>query len=158
MRKLFTVILLLAAGTSTLSAQNPQVRQQRLRQQVVERFMQNLRTQAGLTEDQHERLQEVTRQSFLDRAELLAQERAIWGALEGQMRPGVAADGDSLARLIDAVIDAQGARIEQARAEQRELAEFLTPVQRAQFTLAWRRLQMQIERARGMGQQQRRPM
>ncbi len=64
------------------------------------------------------------------------------------MRPGVAADPDSLNTLMDALIQVQADRVEQARTEQAEYAEFLTPVQRAQLTLSWRRLQGQIEQVR----------
>ena len=41
--------------------------------------------------------------------------------------------------------------MDQARAELDEYATFLDPVQRAQLTIAWRRLQMQIEGVRGRG-------
>jgi hypothetical protein len=90
----------------------------------------------------------------------MRQERDLWVALEGQMRPGVAADADSVDALIDGILAVQERRTAQARAEQEEYADFLSPVQRAQLTLSWRRFQMQIDRVRGMGQQQqqRRPM
>jgi hypothetical protein len=47
---------------------------------------------------------------------------------------------------LDTLVDLQGERIARVRAEQEEFATFLSPVQRAQLTLALRRLQNQIER------------
>jgi hypothetical protein len=153
-------LILMACAVSLaapLAGQNPQLRRQ-LQQQVVERFMENVRVQAGLSEEQMERVREVARQSFEDRQALAERERDTWRALEGQMRPGVAADADSLGALMDQLLTIQEERVAQARQEQATYAEFLTPVQRAQLTIAWHRLHMQIERIRGGPGPARRPM
>ena len=160
MRTLTIGFVLLALGGAPVIAQNPPVRRQQLQQQVVQRFMTNFKGQAGLSDAQFERFQGIIRRSFQERSELMRRERDLWVALEGQMRPGVAANADSVDALIDGILAVQEERTRQARAEQDEYADFLTPVQRAQLTLSWRRFQMQIDRVRGMGQQQqqRRPM
>ena len=160
MRTLTIGFVLLALGGVPLVAQNPPVRRQQLQQQVVQRFMANFKAQAGLSDAQFERVQGVIQRSFEERSELMRQERDLWVALEGQMRPGVAANADSVDALIDGILAVQDERNSQARAEQEEYAEFLSPVQRAQLTLSWRRFQMQVDRVRGAGQQQqqRRPM
>ncbi len=124
--------------------ENP--RRERLQRQVVERFMENFRARAGLSDAQYGRFQEVTRGAFARRAALERRERALWEALEAQMRPGVAADQDSLVKLLDGLIDAQAAHVEGARQDLRRFAEFLTPVQRAQLVISLRRLQEEIER------------
>ncbi len=149
MRGAIMVAMALVVMAAPLEAQNPQARRQLLQQQIVERFMTNYRSQAGLTDEQYGRFEQLTRQSFEARADLARRERALWLALEGQMRPGIAANADSVTTLIDGLLALEAERLERARAEQREFATFLTPVQRAQLTLAWRRLQMQIERVRG---------
>jgi hypothetical protein len=154
MRTLVLGITMTAVAAVPLLGQNPPRRQQ-LQQQVVQRFMANYRSQAGLTDEQFSRFQEVIQSSFQQRAASLARERQLWFALESQMRPGVAADTDSLEFLMDAIFDVQEARVAQARAEMEEYASFLSPVQLAQLTIAWRRLQMQIEGVRGMGVQRR---
>ena len=61
------------------------------------------------------------------------------------MRPGVAANPDSVTKLLDAVVKQRAAMLDQDRAEQREYAQFLSPVQRAQLTLMIERLQQQVE-------------
>jgi hypothetical protein len=154
MRTLLLGIALTTLATGQLLAQNPPRRQQ-LQQQVVERFMANYRSQAGLDDEQFTRFREVIRNSFQQRTYSLQRERQLWMELEGQMRPGVAADRDSLDFLMNAILDVQAERVEQARGELEEYAAFLSPVQVAQLTLAWRRLQVQIEGVRGMGLQRR---
>ena len=154
MRTLLLGIAMTTLAAGPLLAQNPPRRQQ-LQQQVVQRFMTNYRAQAGLNDEQFTRFQEVIQYSFQLRTESLQQERQLWMALEGQMRPGVAADADSLEALMNVIIDIQQQRVDQSRAELERYASFLDPVQRAQLTIAWRRLQMQIEGVRGMGVQRR---
>lgn len=152
--------VLMAAGLGSVAAaplvgQVPMERRRQLQQQVMERFIQNVRSQARLDDDQLERLQEVIRRSFEARNQLQRREMRLWMALEGQMRPGVAADQDSVSALLNALVEVRAERVAQAREEQAAYAEFLSPVQRAQVTLAWRRLQMQIEGLRGRGPRRR---
>jgi hypothetical protein len=146
MRALKLTALLAIALTSVVQAQQGQMRQrQRLQQQVMQRYMQSYRQQAGLNEDQFRRFTEMTSRSFSRRAELREQERSLWLALEQQMRPGVAADSDSLTKVMDDLLDLQVEMAEVERENQQELDDFLTPVQRAQLMLSQRRLQMNIE-------------
>jgi len=145
------VVLSMAAVlvlASPAAAQNPPMRRQALQQQVVERFLTNYRAQAGLTDDQFEQLRETLRASFEARNALAQREREAFRELESQMRPGVAADEARVTDLLDDLVRIQAERADRARTEQQEYAEFLSPVQRAQLTLAWQRLQMQMERVR----------
>lgn len=148
-----TVILVVVAGTAAsfwgsgaVGQQPPSV--QRLRDQVVQRFLESYQAQAGLTAEQREKVIEVFRRSVQRREELQRRQRELWQALEGQMRPGIAADPDSVSKLMDAILAASAALLEQARSEQREYASFLTPVQRAQLFILWERFQRQIEQVR----------
>lgn len=146
-----TVVLSMAAVlvlAGPAAAQNPPMRRQALQQQVVERFLTNYRAQAGLTDDQFERLRETLRASFQARNALAQRERETFQELESQMRPGVAADEARVTDLLDDLVRIQAERAERARTEQQLYTEFLSPVQRAQLTLAWQRLQMQMERVR----------
>jgi hypothetical protein len=74
------------------------------------------------------------------RRELEASQRSLREALGGQLRPGVAANPDSVARLTDELMDVRVRYAESFRSEQRELARFLDPVQRAKITLLRDRL------------------
>jgi hypothetical protein len=152
-----TMIGLLAAPA--LAQQRPGMPPEQLRAQIMQRFTTNYRQAAGLTDEQFEQFGEVTERVFEERAQLQQRERDLWQALEGQMRPGIAADGDSLNALMEALFDVQAEHVERARAAQGAYAAFLTPVQQAQLMLAMRRFMFQIEgvRRRMMQQQGRRP-
>lgn len=154
MRALLVMALVLGAAGSAAAQAGPPA--DRLREQVVQRFMENYRVQAGLSDDQYGRLQSTLRRSWDARRALQERERDLLRGLEGQMRPGISADADSVTRLLDALTEVQGDRAELARREQAEFAAFLTPVQRAQLVIAFTRLEYQIEqilrrRREGMG-------
>jgi hypothetical protein len=127
---------------------NAQEGRDSLRARVMERFIQNYRQTARLTDEQFPKLQDAVRQSFEERSELQRRERALWMAIEGQLRPGVAANADSLTRLLDALVALPQEHAGLAGREQARFAEFLSPVQRALLTMQFRRLQEQIERIR----------
>jgi hypothetical protein len=146
MRSLKLAALLMLSFVPVLAAQQGQIRQrQMLQQEVVQRFMTNYRAQAGLSDEQFEQLRQVVTESTQRRRDIELHERELWRAIEGQMRPGIAADVDSLNRLMDSLIAAQQELVDLARRDRERYAEFLTPVQQAQLLLARRRLQNNIE-------------
>lgn len=162
MRKLWFTALLVAVPANYAAAQVPMRQRQALQEQVMERLLQNTRVQAGLTDQQFEQFREIATRSTGARNGIQMRERALWRALEGQMRPGVAADADSVVKLIDALVGTPAQLVAQARTEQEEYAAFLSPVQRAHIMLAMRRFQGNIQqimqrRMRERGGPQRRP-
>ncbi len=145
MRTICLVILVVALSFGLLHGQDQPGRQRRqLQQQVMQRLLQNGRAQAALTDGQFDRYQEIARRGMARRNEVRRLEMESWRALEGQMRPGVAADEDSVTALIDSLILIPEHLIEVARVEQQEYSEFLTPVQRAQLLLTHRRFDNNI--------------
>lgn len=148
MRTILLIPAFAALAIQPIAAQEPPGRRQQLQQEVMQRFTENYRTQVGLDDEQFARFEETARQSMQRRMEALQRERQLWMALQGQMRPGVAADADSLRTMMAALIDIQQARVDRAREEMTIYGEFLTPVQQAQLMLSLRRLQHQIEGAR----------
>lgn len=146
MRRLWTLGLALLA-TPLLAQQPPGERPgvELLRQQVMQRLLDTYRDQAGLTPEQDRRFRDAFRRSLDQRREIQQHEQQLWRALEGQMRPGVAANADSVTKLLDGIIAQRAALVEQTRNEQREYAQFLTPVQRGQLALMWERFQQQVE-------------
>jgi len=73
--------------------------------------------------------------------------RALKRALADQMRPGVAANSDSVNRLTQRLLDLRVTYAESYRNEYRELG-FLTPVQRAQFVALRERVLDSVRRMR----------
>ncbi len=156
-RFLSTIVMLSVCGTVLHAQQGPGPRRQLLQQQVMQQLMDNYRAQSGINDEQFARLREVMTQSLLRRAELQQRERELWMALEGQMRPGVAADADSLAGLMDALLEVQSQVVALHDDDQRRYAEFLSPVQRAQLMLATRRFQNSVNQIMQRRMQQGRP-
>ena len=143
MRRACILVLLIVAGP--LRAQDQGARRQQLMEQIANRFMENYREQAGLTPDQYQKFRGVAQRSFEQRRDRQEKEQVLWRALEGQMRPGMAANPDSVAKLLDAIVAARAAALDQIRLEQKEYATFLGPVQRAQLFLMFERLQRNVE-------------
>jgi hypothetical protein len=91
MRAFMMVLLVGVFGAVPLASQQGRQDPERMREMVVQRFMENFRSQAGLTEEQFGRLQQSLGRTFQRRQELQHREQEVLQALQGQLRPGVAA-------------------------------------------------------------------
>ena len=150
MRSLVVVLTFAAAGLGTISAQDPDTtrpRAQELRERIEERFAQRVQEQLGLTDEQTTKLRATSRQYGDRRRGLEARERDLRLALTGQLRPGVAANPDSVARLTKALLDLRVDYAKTWRDEMGDLA-FLTPVQRAQLYVMRDRLLQRVQEIR----------
>ena len=128
-----------------------------LRRAVVERFVQNYTQQAGLTEEQRDQFGQALQRHFRQRQELAMRRRQILRGIEEQMRPGVAADADSVAALVEGLLTLDEESAAAARSEQEAYAAFLSPVQRGLLVVHNERLQRQIQNVqRRQGQPPRR--
>jgi hypothetical protein len=143
MHRLWSLGLILLASPAV--AQNPAPARQELMRQVTERFMENYRQQAGLTPEQNQRFRTIAQRTFQQRRQRQQREQQLWRALELQMRPGMAANPDSVTKLLDEIVASRATAVEEARSDQKEFATFLSPVQRAQLFLAFERLQRNIQ-------------
>ena len=145
MRRFAAVALVILAAP--LAAQQPQGRPNReaLRQMVIERFLQTFHDQAGLTADQDQKFRDAFRRAMQQRQDIQQGEQELWRALEAQMRPGVAANADSVNKLLDGIVAARAAQVDLLRTENQQLAQFLSPVQRAQFAIMWEHFQQQVQ-------------
>lgn len=151
-----TLFALVTAGASTMSGQarpqrsgqmapRTQAERDTLEQQVRRRMGQILKTQLRLTDDQMQRLQATNLRFEARRRALLQAERDVRLELRAAMRgadsartsgeeaPRDAARDATIARLLDRMIAVQRDRVDLLEEEQRELAAFLTPEQRARY-------------------------
>ena len=130
-----------------------------LRQQIEERFAQRVQEQLGLTDQQTTRLRATSKEYGGRRLALEARERTLREALSGQLRPGVAADQDSVAGLTRDLVELRVSYAETWRDEMGELSRFLTPVQRAQLYVMRDRLLQRVQeiRDRRSGWRRRQP-
>lgn len=104
-----------------------------LEARVRARMAQMLRTQVGLNDEQIRRLQGVNRQFETQRRSLFEQERRTRIELRAAMEIGDSTQQERIGSLLDRTVALQRQRIDLIEAEQKELATFLTPLQRARL-------------------------
>lgn len=124
----------------------------RLRRQIEDRFAQHVQQQLRLSPDQATKLRATQERYGERRRTLMRQQLERRMALNDQMQPGVAANSDSVRKLMDGL---QGGRAEMLKVEQdedRDMAAYLTPVQRARYQELRRRF---LERVGEMREQRR---
>ena len=127
-------------------------RMQQLRQQIMERWGQRVQEELQLNDQQMDRVRAATRAHMDRRRDLMRRRMDLERAIGQQMQPGVAANSDSLGRMLDAM---GRLRVEDAQSDEllnRDLS-FLTPVQRARFFMMQRRFEDRVReiRMRRMG-------
>ena len=144
------LVLLLITPLSPAAAQQSDsaAKTDSLRHRIEERFASRVQEQLGLTNEQTAKLRATSQQFGVRRRELHTRYRQLREALSGQLRPGVAANQDSVAKLTDAMIDLRVASGQATRDEMREVAKYLTPVQRARFFVMRDRLYHHMKEAR----------
>jgi hypothetical protein len=122
-----------------------------LRRLIEERFTARVQEELGLTDQQSSRLREVVWQYFAKRRAMEADERRLRQALAGELRPGVAANSDNVARLTDQLLDLKLRYVQSYKDEVRDQSAFLNPVQRAQYLMLRERLLDRIKEAQDPG-------
>ncbi|HEX2723533.1 MAG TPA: Spy/CpxP family protein refolding chaperone [Gemmatimonadaceae bacterium] len=110
----------------------PTTRRALLEQRLRERTGELVRRRLQLTDDQMTRLQATNRDFEPKRVELLKKESEVRRDLREQLTSGTA-DQNRVAALLDQTMQLERQRLELVQTEQRELAKFLTPVQRAKL-------------------------
>jgi hypothetical protein len=151
----WVVVLLLVAGRA--AAQDTTVdatrRDELLRQTIEARFTGRVVEELGLNLEQATKFTGTTLEYADKRRSLQLRERRLRQALAGQLRPGVAADQDSVQKLTDALLDVKEDYVKIARDELRAMG-YLTPLQRAQFFAMRERLLERVQQFQAQRQEQ----
>ena len=133
----FASLLLFVGQPASLAAQReggpPNPRRAALERQLRERTGEVVQRRLGLTDAQMTRLQATNRQFERDRMNLFTKEREVRVALRQEMMNEENANQARVAELLDQTLTLERQRIELLQSEQRELAKFLTPIQRAKL-------------------------
>ncbi len=151
MQRLFTIVAVLQLVAAPLAAQaleDDRPRADELRLRIEERFAAKVKEELGLTDEQTGKMRVTLTNFFTRRRELEAEDFRLRNALAGQLRPGVAADQDSVGRLTQAMLDLKIRYAQSYKDEMKELSGYLTPVQRAQFFLLREKLIEKVRQAR----------
>ncbi len=125
-----------------------QQRRAQLRMQIEQRFAARVQSQLGLSDDQMSRLRQAEQASRDRRQTLNQREQALRQAVGEQLQPGVAADPDSLSRLLDGIAANHVARAQEEQQELRDLSQFLTPVQSARLLMMRQQLMQRVQAIR----------
>ena len=151
MRSLWVIALLVGWAPSgfaqdTSFAQPPDpIRAERLRRQIEQRFADRLKEELGLTEDQASKMRVALATIGARRRGMEQEERQLRQALAFQLRPGVAANSDSVAKLVDALTTHRVAYAQTFKDEMRDLSAILNPVQRGQYLMLRDRLMQRVQ-------------
>ena len=138
-----------AQATSERQPAQEATRRQALERRVRERIAEEVQERLGLSDAQTQRLGETNRKFEEQRRALLAEERAARMGLRAQLVRRDSADQRQVGAFIDQLLSVQRRRLDLVEQEQRELAGFLTPVQRATY------LSMQDQMRRRMDEMRR---
>lgn len=106
----------------------------------MQRMAAHINKELGLTDDQAAKLKGTFERFEPQRRRIMERQRSIREALRGQLQPGVAANGDSVSRLLDAKQQNRAALVQLGRDADRDLAGFLSPVQRARLEMMRERM------------------
>lgn len=164
MPRSLALAVLVLAGAAPLAAQTedsatPAPRTaQSLRRQIEDRFAARVQEELRLSDTQAAQLR-ATVDTYGDRRRaLVREERRVRAAVAVQLRPGVAADRDSVGRLVDTLAELKVRYAQTFRDELQDMEDYLDPVQRAQFFALRERLLRRVEefRHRGEGPRRRR--
>jgi hypothetical protein len=148
------VTLSFAVPVAAQQGERPARQRAQMLQTLERRFWSRVVEDLGLTGDQTSRLRETVREFSQQRRELERTERELKQALARQLRPGIAADQDSVAYLTDALLQLKVDYAASFRDEHREVGSYLNPVQQAQLLVVRERL---MQRIRAIQQQRDTP-
>ena len=122
------------AGAAVEGRPGQQRTRAELEQRVRENMAAELKKRLQLSDDQMTRVMAVNQRLDAQRRELFQQERTARVALRTELEAADnAVNQTRVAELLDTLLRLQRSRLELVEREQRELAAFLTPVQRAKY-------------------------
>lgn len=164
-RALLTLVgaVALCMPTIALAQQQQQQQQQRpgvrrgvqqparrlqLEQQLRRGFWRIAKTRIGLSDDQMGRLESATGRFDARRRTLLQDERVTRAALRREMLADSAANGDRITTALDRLLDIQRQRLDVMAEEQREIASFMTPLQRAKYVALHEQVRRRVDELR----------
>lgn len=135
-------------GSPTVRSPRDSARLMALRAAFQRRVAERVQRELDLTAEQSAKLQEVASATQEQRRALMDQERAVRQALRDQLKPGIAADQDSVSRLITALVNTRVTAAENRRQEVQNLSGILSPVQQARYMMLQEQLARRIDAIR----------
>ena len=128
-----------------------QARRQQLQQQVRRTLWRVAKQRIGFTDDQMLRLERTSQRFDRERRQLAMEEKAERVAMRHEILADSAANQTVIATALDHLHAVQQRRLDIQAEEQKEFANFMTPLQRARFAALQEQVRkrlMEFERAR----------
>lgn len=122
-----------------------------LEARVRVRMGQVLRNQLGLTDTQMRQLMAMNRRFEGQKQQLFLREREVRMGLRDELASGDTTRNAQVAVLLDRMLEVQRERMALLEAEQKELATFLTPIQRARYFGVEEQIRRRLEELRDEG-------
>lgn len=122
-----------------------------LEQRVRQRMAQVIQRQVGLTDEQMRRLGVANRKFEQQQRDLFVRERQVRLGLRDELALADTSRQAQVSRLIDQMLQIQRQRVDLLEAEQRELATFMTPQQRARYFGMQEQIRRRVEEMRDQG-------
>jgi protein CpxP len=127
--------------------------QRPLVQALQRRVLEVVQRTLGASDDQMRQLVEVNRTYEGERRALNQKDREARQTIRAEVLRDSLADQDRVASMLDALVDVQRQRLDVFAREQRDLAKFLTPVQRAKYATLQEGLRKKVEQLRQQRQE-----
>ncbi len=122
-----------------------------LEARVRVRMGQVLRNQLGLNDTQMRQLMAMNRRFEGQKQQLFLREREVRMGLRDELASGDTTRNAQVAALLDRMLEVQRERMALLEAEQKELATFLTPIQRARYFGVEEQIRRRLEELRDEG-------
>ena len=150
MRSRFLVLALsLACAMVPLRAQGSADQSERpVVQALQRRLAEVVQRTLGASDEQMRRLGEVNQKYQAERKELNQKDREARQAIRAEVLRDSLADQDKVSRMLDELVAVQRQRLDVFAREQRDLASFLTPVQRAKYATLQEGLRKKVDQLR----------
>lgn len=124
-----------------------------MEQRFRQRLSNLLRTQLGLNDEQMRQLSEVNQRFDTQRRDMLRREMMTRRSLREEVLKHDSANAGRIEQLLTEQFRIERERIDLTEAEQRELARFLTPMQRARYLGVQEQIRREMESIRGRGRE-----
>jgi hypothetical protein len=116
-----------------------------LEQQFRQRLYEMTRRRVGLSEAQMNQLVPINQRFETQRRAIQRQERQTRLGLRDALRDSTHADQSRITGYMDNLVKLQRQRVDLLEQEQRDLAQFMTPLQRARYTALQEQVRRRIE-------------
>jgi len=155
--KKFWLLALPVIAAPALGAQQPSDTGEagQLRAQIERRFSDRVQQELKLTPDQAVQLRASQERFGALRRDVIRDQSERRRALDDQMQPGVAANADSVRKLMDGMRAGREQMLKIERDEDREMGAYLNPVQRARYQQLRERFMQRVNEMRAERRQRR---